>query len=105
MAFVLIVSAITVVLVGTALIPRFIKIRQAAARRRAPDATETVDPGPTTTMPIGTDLFRARVIVAKLNSRGIPASLMEGTRPPEAILSYFVRDETAVIEALDQSAS
>ncbi len=104
MAFVLIVSAITLVLVGTALIPRFIKIRQAAANRRVPNPTERPDPGPMMTIPVGTDLFRARVVVAKLNSRGIPATLVEGTRPYEAHLTCLVRDEAAVIQALDRSA-
>ena len=74
----IIVVVITLILVGTALIPRSIKIRQKRAARAAAGAPAP-DRGPTKPVEAGHDAFLAKVVVAKLTSMGVPVTGQTGT--------------------------
>lgn len=95
MGFVIIVVVITLILVGTALIPRSIKIRQKRAARQAA-ASPAPDRGSLRTVAAGTDAFLARVVVSKLTAQGVPVTLVESEDSPEVALSYHAADEDAV---------
>ena len=98
------VVVFTLTLVGTALIPRSIKIRQKRAARQAA-ASPPPDRGPLCTMAAGTDAFLARVVVSKLTAQGVPVTLVESDDSPEVALSYHAGDEEAVARELRQIIS